>query len=47
MQTCVEDMPLYSPETDSIQSADRLTFHPVCGSHATVTNSGRTALRPK
>ncbi|GAB0091056.1 neuralized E3 ubiquitin protein ligase 4 [Sergentomyia squamirostris] len=27
-------------------STDRLTFHPVCGSHATVTHSGRTALRP-
>ncbi|XP_061386912.1 neuralized-like protein 4 [Musca vetustissima] len=25
---------------------DRLTFHPLCGSHATVTHSGRTALRP-
>ncbi|XP_017843888.2 LOW QUALITY PROTEIN: neuralized-like protein 4 [Drosophila busckii] len=25
---------------------DRLTFHPICGSHATVTQSGRTALRP-
>lgn len=26
---------------------DRLTFHPLCGSHACVTHSGRTALRPK
>ncbi|XP_059607604.1 neuralized-like protein 4 isoform X2 [Phlebotomus argentipes] len=26
--------------------SDRLTFHPICGSHATVTHSGRTALRP-
>lgn len=26
---------------------DRLTFHHICGSHATVTQSGRTALRPK
>lgn len=25
---------------------DRLTFHHICGSHATVTQSGRTALRP-
>ncbi|XP_065359109.1 neuralized-like protein 4 [Calliphora vicina] len=25
---------------------DRLTFHPLCGSHACVTHSGRTALRP-
>ncbi|XP_061511101.1 neuralized-like protein 4 [Anopheles gambiae] len=25
---------------------DRLTFHPTCGSHASVTHSGRTALRP-
>ncbi|XP_055383561.1 neuralized-like protein 4 isoform X2 [Condylostylus longicornis] len=28
------------------RSEDRLTFHPICGSHATVTHSGRTALRP-
>lgn len=47
MQTCVEDMPLYSPETDPIQCTDRLTFHPVCGSHVCVTHSGRTALRPR
>ncbi|KAH8270110.1 hypothetical protein KR018_004088, partial [Drosophila ironensis] len=26
---------------------DRLTFHNICGTHATVTQSGRTALRPK
>lgn len=26
---------------------DRLTFHHICGTHATVTQSGRTALRPK
>ncbi|KAH8378831.1 hypothetical protein KR009_001688 [Drosophila setifemur] len=25
---------------------DRLTFHHICGTHATVTQSGRTALRP-
>lgn len=25
---------------------DRLTLHPICGSHACVTHSGRTALRP-
>ncbi|KFB46796.1 hypothetical protein ZHAS_00014801 [Anopheles sinensis] len=25
---------------------DRLLFHPICGSHASVTHSGRTALRP-
>lgn len=47
MQTCVEDMPLCSPEVDSVNNGDRLTFHPVCGSHATVTQSGRTALRPR
>lgn len=48
MQTCVEEMPIYhSPEVDSIQNSDRLTFHPICGSHATVTQSGRTALRPR
>uniref|UniRef100_W8BLA2 Neuralized-like protein 4 n=1 Tax=Ceratitis capitata TaxID=7213 RepID=W8BLA2_CERCA len=28
------------------RNEDRLTFHPTCGSHATVTLSGRTALRP-
>ncbi|XP_067643777.1 neuralized-like protein 4 isoform X2 [Eurosta solidaginis] len=28
------------------RSDGRLTFHPLCGSHATVTHSGRTALRP-
>lgn len=26
---------------------DRLTFHPLCGSHAKVTHSGRTAMRPQ
>ncbi|XP_038107546.1 neuralized-like protein 4 [Culex quinquefasciatus] len=34
-----------SPEIDLSQS-DRLLFHPMCGSHASVTHSGRTALRP-
>ncbi|XP_055625831.1 neuralized-like protein 4 [Toxorhynchites rutilus septentrionalis] len=34
-----------SPEIDYIQT-DRLLFHPICGSHASVTHSGRTALRP-
>uniref|UniRef100_A0A182NZX9 NHR domain-containing protein n=1 Tax=Anopheles epiroticus TaxID=199890 RepID=A0A182NZX9_9DIPT len=38
-------------EADYVGSAstlllDRLTFHPTCGSHASVTHSGRTALRP-
>lgn len=47
MQTCVEDMPIYSPDTDYVHNSDRLTFHPVCGSHVTVTQSGRTALRPR
>lgn len=47
MQTCVEDLPAHSPEVDSLQTSDRLTFHPICGSHATVTQSGRTALRPR
>lgn len=46
MQMCVEDMPAYSPETETVLNTDRLTFHPICGSHATVTQSGRTALRP-
>lgn len=35
-----------SPDIDFSQS-DRLTFHNSCGSHASVTHSGRTALRPK
>lgn len=47
MQTCVEDMPIYSPDADIVHNGDRLTFHPVCGSHVTVTQSGRTALRPR
>lgn len=46
MQTCVEDIPVYSPEIDTVHNSDRLTFHSICGSHATVTQSGRTALRP-
>lgn len=46
MQTCVEDIPVCSPEIDTVQNNDRLQFHSVCGSHATVTQSGRTALRP-
>lgn len=33
--------------TNTQRNDDRLTFHPICGSHATVTHSGRTALRPK
>lgn len=43
------DIPFLSPEMDLplAPNDDRLTFHPVCGSHATVTHSGRTALRPK
>ncbi|XP_037940596.1 neuralized-like protein 4 isoform X2 [Teleopsis dalmanni] len=35
-----------SDRTGSSVLADRLTFHPTCGSHATVTYGGRTALRP-
>lgn len=46
MQTCVEDIPVCSPEIDTVHNNDRLQFHSVCGSHATVTQSGRTALRP-
>lgn len=46
MQTCVEDIPVCSPEVDTVHNNDRLQFHSVCGSHATVTQSGRTALRP-
>lgn len=47
MQTCVEDIPVYSPDVETVHNTDRLTFHPTCGSHATITQSGRTALRPK
>lgn len=48
MQTCIEDsMLMYCPEIETLQNVDRLTFHPVCGTHATVTQSGRTALRPR
>lgn len=36
-----------SPDGDFVMANDRLTFHAVCGSHASVTHSGRTALRPK
>lgn len=46
MQTCVEDLPTLNFETEPVQNSDRLTFHSICGSHATVTQSGRTALRP-
>ncbi|XP_055854149.1 neuralized-like protein 4 [Episyrphus balteatus] len=39
-----------SPEIESVSGTgkndDRLTFHSMCGSQATVTHSGRTALRP-
>lgn len=37
---------LHSPDGDFVLGNDRLTFHAVCGSHASVTHSGRTALRP-
>lgn len=47
MQTCVEDIPVFSPDADLSQNSDRLTFHPICGTNASVTQSGRTALRPK
>lgn len=40
-----EPVTILSPEGDLVHS-DRLTFHHVCGSHAIVTQSGRTALRP-
>lgn len=36
-----------SPELDYSFQSDRLVFHSLCGSHAQVTHSGRTALRPK
>lgn len=36
---------LRSPEVD-FEQTDRLTFHQICGTHASVTHSGRTALRP-
>lgn len=40
-------MMLHSPDGDFVMGNDRLTFHSMCGSHASVTHSGRTALRPK
>lgn len=40
--------PIAASESDSqAPPSHRLTFHSVCGSHACVTHSGRTALRPK
>lgn len=38
---------MHSPESEFVHNNDRLTFHSVCGTHASVTHSGRTALRPK
>lgn len=38
---------VHSPESEFVHHNDRLTFHSVCGTHASVTHSGRTALRPK
>lgn len=43
----IEAMPLLaSDESTGGLSPHRLTFHNICGSHACVTHSGRTALRP-
>lgn len=39
-------LPVAEQEAEFPQS-DRLLFHPICGSYASVTHSGRTALRPK
>lgn len=47
MQACSEEVGMNSPEAEIGVNNDRLTFHPVCGTHASVTHSGRTALRPK
>ncbi|XP_055706492.1 neuralized-like protein 4 isoform X2 [Phlebotomus papatasi] len=41
----VTDNPSVALDLEALPT-DRLTFHPICGSHATVTHSGRTALRP-
>lgn len=38
---------MHSPDGDFVLNNDRLTFHSLCGTHASVTHSGRTALRPK
>ncbi|XP_037052050.1 neuralized-like protein 4 isoform X2 [Bradysia coprophila] len=46
LQTCSEEIGVHSPEAEFIQNNDRLTFHQICGTHALVTHSGRTALRP-
>ncbi|XP_075160481.1 neuralized E3 ubiquitin protein ligase 4 [Haematobia irritans] len=40
------DSALTAPAGSQTRNEDRLTFHPMCGSHANVTHSGRTALRP-
>lgn len=40
-----QESQVLSPDTEYVHS-DRLLFHQTCGSHATVTQSGRTALRP-
>ncbi|XP_013115152.2 neuralized-like protein 4 [Stomoxys calcitrans] len=40
------DSALTAPAANQSRNDDRLTFHPMCGSHANVTHSGRTALRP-
>lgn len=51
LQTCTDDVTstggLHSPEGEFVHNTDRLTFHSICGTHASVTHSGRTALRPK
>lgn len=36
-----------SAQINMNNGVDRLTFHPICGAHAMVIESGRTALRPK
>lgn len=47
LQSTSERITEISQEGDIPVSSDKLTFHTTCGSHATVTHSGRTALRPK
>lgn len=50
LQTCSDDITatgIHSPESEFVHNTDRLTFHSICGTHASVTHSGRTALRPK
>lgn len=47
LRRCTGDNPAFSPDPDQSQHEERLTFHSMCGTSASVTQNGRTALRPK